>query len=233
MNFALAFHYALRSRRWEEVTPSTRIGIHLGEATEFTDADSDRTQLAGHAVDMAARMMSLAAGGQTVLTEAAFDSARQYVRRHPTVDGEAHPPDLVWLAHGRYVFKGREEPMQVFEVGAVGLAPLIAPADSEKARRADSLEELQMRGWRPSVGKEIPRRTGWRIERQLGEGGFGEVWLARHARTHQPRVFKFCFDADRLRSFKRELTLFRLIREVLGEREDIAPLLEVELESPP
>ena len=43
--------------------------------------------------------------------------------------------ELQWLAHGRYLFKGKDEPMEVFEVGAVGHAPLKAPADSEKARR--------------------------------------------------------------------------------------------------
>ena len=50
------------------------------------------------------------------------------------------------------------------------------------------------------------------------------------ADTKEPRVFKFCFDADRLGSFKRELTLFRLLRDALGDRPDIARLLEVELD---
>ena len=48
-----------------------------------------------------------------------------------------------------------------------------------------------------------------------------------------PAVFKFCFDAERLRSFKRELTLFRLLREELGDRHDIARLYEVRLNEPP
>ena len=98
---------------------------------------------------------------------------------------------------------------------------------------ADSLEQRRMQGWRPAPGQEVPRRPGWVIDRKLGEGGFGEVWVARHGRTKEPRVFKFCFDADRLGSFKRELTLFRLLRDALGDRPDIAKLLEVELEEVP
>ena len=90
-----------------------------------------------------------------------------------------------------------------------------------------------MRGWRPSVGLPIPTRESWIVEQSLGEGGFGEVWLARHQNTKQHRVFKFCFDANRLRSFKREITLFRLLKEKLGERSDIARLLDVKLDSPP
>ena len=53
------------------------------------------------------------------------------------------------------------------------------------------------------------------------------------SRTQRPRVFKFCFDASRLGSFKRELTLFRLLRDALGNRPDIARLHEVNLKEGP
>ena len=112
-------------------------------------------------------------------------------------------------------------------------APLRAPPDSEKARRAVAADEEETLGWRPAAGLPIPRRAGWAIDRKLGEGGFGEVWLGRHVKTADPRVFKFCFDVERLRSFRRELTLFRMIRHALGDRKDIARLHEVQLESPP
>jgi serine/threonine protein kinase/class 3 adenylate cyclase len=237
VRFALLVQHRLESYAWERVRPATRIGIHLGDATEFEDSGSGQMKAAGQAVDLAARVMALASGNQILLTRAAFDNARQYVHSHPVAPTKANGDDaaleLQWLAHGRYLFKGKDEPMEVFEVGAAGHAPLRAPTDSDKARRVVSHEEEATLGWRPGAGRTIPRRPGWALVRQLGAGGFGEVWLAHHERTKEERVFKFCFDAERLRSFKRELTLFRLIRDNLGNRDDIARLLEVQVEQPP
>jgi class 3 adenylate cyclase len=244
VNAALLFHHALRAYPWSpklKAPVQTCVGIHLGESVLFEGPEPGKLLLASHAADMCARLMSLAAGGQTLLTRAAFDNARQYVREHPAISvvgclgssGEeraASPqpvaalppagvsptrppatpsdtaalPELEWLAHGRYLFKGKDEPMEVFEVGAVGLAPLRAPGDSAKAKRALSIEEEQTLGWRSGLRLEIPGKPGWVIDRKLGEGGFGEVWLVGHAKTKLERVFTFCFDPDRLRSFKRE-----------------------------
>jgi serine/threonine-protein kinase len=54
-------------------------------------------------------------------------------------------------------------------------------------------------GWRPSVGLKIPHLEQWEIAKKIGEGGFGEAWLARNAETKAERVFKFCSDAEILR----------------------------------
>ncbi len=67
----------------------------------------------------------------------------------------------------------------------------------------------------------------------MGTGGFGEVWLGEHPKLHDSRVFKFWFDVEKLRSLKREMTVFKLIRTALGDRADIAKLYEVKLDKPP
>jgi hypothetical protein len=36
-----------------------------------------------------------------------------------------------------------------------------------------------------------PGRSDWKLERFLGMGGFGEVWLGRAQRYPEPRAFKF------------------------------------------
>ena len=72
--------------------------------------------------------------------------------------------------------------------------------------------------------------TQWLLEQKLGEGGFGEVWLGRHQVMKERRVFKFCFRADRVRSLKREMTLFRLIKERIGDHPNIVALREVYFE---
>ncbi len=232
----LRLHHAMQGAAWERVAPRTRVGIHLGEAIEFAGASAEKRDLAGDAANMTARVMSLAGPGQTLMTRVAFDSARQSGRvRGDWLDADDHiaQAQIEWLNHGRYRLKGVDEPIEVCEVGQSGVAPLRAPADSEKACRVVSDEEKELLGWRPSPKRTIPHRADWLLEKPLGSGGFGEVWLAQHGRTRERRAFKFCFDSERLRSFKRELTFFRLIRDHLGERPDMARLYDVQVDRPP
>lgn len=155
-----------------------------------------------------------------------FDSVRQFILAAP--DGS----EIRWLAHGPYRVKGVEGPIEVFELGVPQLSPLHPRANSEKASR-DIVPEDAALGWRPAVGQGIPHRMDWQLDRKLGEGSFGEAWLAVHQRSADPRVFKFCFEPDSLRTLKRELTLLRVLKNSLGERPDIARLLDWQLESPP
>jgi serine/threonine protein kinase/class 3 adenylate cyclase len=208
-----------------------RMGIHCGEAIirpnapEAVARGAKPLEVEGLAKAICARVCGLAAGGQTLLTGAAFEEA-QYSPPDAFVD----TADLRWLGHGLYTLKGVDDALLIHEVGHAGEAPLLAPLDVDKARhlRDDNL----LTGWRAGAGQEVPGRPGWILQRKLGEGGFGDAWLARDGNGLE-RVFKFCFQLGRLRSLQREVTLFRLLQGVLGERPDIARIVAWQLEHPP
>jgi WD40 repeat protein/serine/threonine protein kinase/class 3 adenylate cyclase len=211
------------------VVLAVRIGIHVGEVVIEEHRQGPKPKdLYGSQIDLCARVMSLAQGRQILLTRAVFDSARQALKGEELQGLN----DLQWLDHGPYVLKGIEEPVDICEVGEVEVGVLKAPSDSDKAKRKVSADEESVLGWRPAVGQVIPH-TRWVLEKKLGEGGFGEVWLGRNSTTKQWRVFKFCFQAERVRFLKRELTLFRLLKERVGDHPNIVALHDVHLEKPP
>ena len=59
----------------------------------------------------------MAEGGQILLTRAVFDSARQFIREIPDAPASAGVV-LGWEAHGAYVVRGMENPVEIFEVGS-------------------------------------------------------------------------------------------------------------------
>ncbi len=229
---ALHFQWLLRRESWGRPRPlRVRIGIHQGEFMLIT-SQYEMPSAVGAPVNLAARVQSLGQGGQVLLTRGVFDNARQFVRAIPNVPA-AEQAELGWQAHGPYLLKGIEGPVEIFEVGERGFAPFEPPPSDASAKRSVSAEEEAALGWRPAKSMEVPKRPGWFLQQKVGEGGFGEVWLAENRQTSERRVFKFCFDVVRLRSFKRELLLFRLIREALGPRRDIVTLYEVQIDTPP
>ncbi|MGI8906172.1 MAG: protein kinase domain-containing protein [Candidatus Sumerlaeaceae bacterium] len=238
VRYCLSVHEAIEHMAMEEgISPERlrcRAGIHVAEVILRRNSDADIAigakvwEIEGLAKPQTARLMSLAQGGQTLLSRTAFDLARR------AAVGDANlPSELLWLAHGRYMLAGIEDPQEIFEAGAPGKAPLVPPPDTDKARRVLAPGEEAVLGWRPAPGQAVPGRPNFTLVDKLGEGGFGEVWLARHAKTNDPRVFKFCFQAERLRGLKREVTLFRLLKEALGEREDIARVLDWRFDEAP
>ncbi len=225
VRWALDYHAALdRLSREYETGLGARIGIDLGARPDPTSgARSAKTD------EPAARLASLAAGGQTLLARGAFDLARQHATDLGSDDRSGG--NLRWLAHGSYLIRGDVRPVEVCEVGVDGSAPLRAPADSDRARRAAAGDTIL--GWRPAPSLELPSRPHWVLAEKLGAGGFGEVWLAVHRKTREQRVFKFCYEAKSLRALQREITLFRLLKEELGERADINRILDWNFDQAP
>lgn len=230
VRFSLRLQNALRNQDDQAGEPvQVRIGIHMGEVfIEEAGTGVLKRDILGAQVDISARVMSLARGGQILLTRSVFDNARTILT------GEALPgiESLSWVNHGPYLLKGLDDALDLCEVGEREASPLRPPTDSKSGKRATLAGAEPVLGWRPAIEQTVPG-TQWELERQLGEGGFGEVWLACHRQTKEHRVFKFCFRADQLRNLKREMTLFRLLKEVLGERPDIARLYEVQFEDAP
>lgn len=81
-------------------------------------------------------------------------------------------------------------------------------------------------------GQAPPLRPHWRLRERLG-GGIADVWLVEHAKTGDRRIYKFGQDALALTALKREITLYRVLRETLGERDDFVSLLDWNFEEVP
>jgi len=76
------------------------------------------------------------------------------------------------------------------------------------------------------VGMTVPMRHNFVLRELLSRSKYSEVWRARHAKTEEVRIYKFSPDGDRLAALKREATLFRVLRETLGERADIVRVID-------
>ncbi len=227
---ALQFALSLQQAHAEEGDlPDVRIGLHMGEVTEKPgpEGDAGPPRIEGLAVDLAARISGLAQPRQVLMSTAVFDNTRQ------RLSSEEFGTPIAWRAHGAYELKGVDNAMDICEAGIEGVSLLEPPPGSEKAHRAVTPAEEDTLGWRPAAGLAVPRRDHWILQGQLGEGGYGEVWLGAHDKTKAQRVFKFCFEPERVRGLKREVVLFRLLKESLGHRDDIAQILEWEFERPP
>ena len=88
VNAALRFQRLLDLAEWPRAKPSVRIGLHQGQITEIKSSDSAPGKAVGMPINLAARIMGLAQGGQILLTRSIFDDARQFVRDHPRIEGD-------------------------------------------------------------------------------------------------------------------------------------------------
>lgn len=84
-----------------------------------------------------------------------------------------------------------------------------------------------------ALAQAVPRRPDYVLEAQLKGSIANEIWMARHRHTGEPRVFKFCVDADGLNALKRELTVSRVLQESLGDETGFTRVLGRNFEEPP
>lgn len=138
VNYALHYHRALASM---DVPLKARAGLHVGPVILRENAPEDVARGAkplevdGLAKPTAARVMSLARGGQTLLTPEAREDLGKTVLR--------------LQSHGHWQIKGVADPIELFEVGEVD-ARFVPPTDSDKVFRVVKAGEW----WMPA--REIP-----------------------------------------------------------------------------
>ncbi len=154
--FAEAYHRALAGM---EPPLRARVGLHVGEvALVETPADdvargAKPLEVEGIAKSLTARVMSVAAGGQTLATPAAVEAL-----------GDPPGEGRVALSHGHWRLKGLEAPIELFEVGRPGEAPLVPPPDAAKAWRVVRQGDV----WLPV--REVPHTLPAERDRFVGRG---------------------------------------------------------------
>ena len=83
------------------------------------------------------------------------------------------------------------------------------------------------------VGDSLPLRPNWSLVRQLSAGVHGEVWLAEREKSKEQRVIKFARNRAGLSALKREITLYRVLSETLGDPVHFVRLLDWNIEQTP
>src|SRR3954470_6838607 len=123
VGYAMEYHRAVATLP----TPLTaRVGLHVGPVILRENAPDDIArgakplEVEGLAKPIAARVMALARGVQTLLSAAARD--------------ELGRTEHKLVSHGHWQIKGVSDPIELFEIGEAD-AEFATPADGEKAHR--------------------------------------------------------------------------------------------------
>jgi predicted ATPase/class 3 adenylate cyclase/Flp pilus assembly protein TadD len=201
VGYALAYHQALRE---SGLGIKARSGVHFGPVSLRPNPADDvargakPVEVDGIALPMVARIMAIAGGGQTLLSE----SARRALG----------PLPLRIQSHGHWLLHGVAQPIEISEV-ADDDVPFSVPSDGEKAHRVIRQGDL----WQPLrdirhslpaerdsfVGREEALKTlakkldaGARLVSVLGMGGVGKTRLVTRfawmRRGHCPGGVWFC-----------------------------------------
>lgn len=84
-----------------------------------------------------------------------------------------------------------------------------------------------------AAGQTVPGREHYILRECLDPAAGGSVWLVKHEKTGEPRVYKFAAEGDRIDGLKREVTIHRLLHESLGERDDLVRVIDWNFDEPP
>jgi class 3 adenylate cyclase len=161
---ALDYHAAMA-----ELGLAARAGLHVGPVVLRPASAADialgakPVEVEGLAKPLAARVMAMARGGQTLLSAA----ARQ------ALEGTGLDAATQIRSHGHYRLKGIAEPVEVFELGTLPQCSFTPPADADKSYRVVRSGDL----WQPA--REIPRHLPAERDAFVGRGADLQA-IARH-----------------------------------------------------
>ena len=190
--FAMAYHDAV-----VKLSLHARVALHTGLVTlRETDAadvaqGAKPVEVEGLAKPFAARLLALAAGGQTLASSGTRDALG---------DAAGSAPQWSMQSHGHYRLKGLAEPAEVFELGPPSGPASAPPPDADKAYRVVRLDRKRGGLWQPV--REVPHNlpaerdafvgrsaelqalaqrleAGDRLLTVVGPGGTGKTRFAR------------------------------------------------------
>ena len=166
-----------------ELKVEVRLSVHVG-APQLDPRDSHN--FVGKTVDYAARLNDLAGGGQILVSRATValleDAGLDGVRFH---------------LHGRRRLKGIGE-VEIFELlpGEKPPGQLRAVPDEPTPRQwtvlqpSSQLSQLDTQTALAAAPLTDTRIDKYHLVQNIGSGGMGDVWLARHPQFDQPRALK-------------------------------------------
>ena len=231
VSYAVAYHRALSGLA---VPLKARAGLHVGSvilrenSAEDVARGAKPLEVDGLAKPVAARVMSLAQGGQTLLTE----QARYYIQAN------AHSglsDELKVQSHGHWLLKGIADPIELFEVGGLD-ASFTLPPDSDKVHRV----LRNHTGWVgvQEIANNLPQQTTSFIGREreqveiktllnntrlltlLGMGGLGKTRLSLQVAADLMTDFPDGIWFIDLAPIRDETLVVSEVAQVLGVREE-------------
>jgi len=193
VDYALHYHRALAALA---VPLQARAGLHVGpvilreNSVEDVARGAKPLEVDGLAKPTAARVMSVARGGQTLLTPEARDDLGRTA--------------LKLQSHGHWQIKGVAEPIELFEVGEDG-ARMLPPPDSDKVFRVVKAGDW----WMPvrDIPNNLPHQGTSFVGREreiedlkdmlgqarlvtlLGMGGLGKTRLSLQVAAEQMHLY--------------------------------------------